>query len=95
MSEAEAYLNEMTCSPELTHVRVEKAIVSGPVASALLSAATSYRADLIVMSSHGRSGMMSKTLGSVSEKVVGRATIPVLLLWEKVRDQYSEMYARV
>lgn len=83
--EAEAYLNEMAFSPELAHVRVEKAILSGPIASALLSAATSYRADLIVISSHGRSGIMSKMLGSVAEKVVSWATIPVLLLREDRR----------
>ncbi|GCF08678.1 universal stress protein [Dictyobacter arantiisoli] len=83
MSEAEAYLEATARSPELAHVTVEKAILSGPVASTVLYAVTSCRADLIVISSHGRSGMMSKMLGSVSEKVVCRATIPVLLLREK------------
>lgn len=82
MSEAEAHLEEMAHSPELSHVTVEKVILSGPVASTLLYAATSCRADLIVISSHGRSGMTSKMLGSVAEKIVCRATVPVLLLRE-------------
>jgi nucleotide-binding universal stress UspA family protein len=80
ISEAEAYLDEMACSPELAHVKVEKVILSGPVASTLLAAATSYRADTIVLTSHGRSGIMSKMLGSVAEKVYCWAAIPVLLL---------------
>ena len=95
ISEAEAYLAEMAHSPELSHVRVEKAILSGPVASTLLLAATSYGADMIVLTSHGRSGIMSKTLGSVAEKVVCRAAIPVLLLREGNYlpvFPYSQMY---
>ena len=82
ISEAEAHLEEMARSPELAHVTVEKAILSGPIVSMLLSTATSYRADLIVLTTHGHSGMMRKMLGSVSEQVLGRATIPVLLLRE-------------
>jgi nucleotide-binding universal stress UspA family protein len=95
ISEAEAYLDEMTSAPELAHVRVEKVILSGPVASTLLSAATSYRANAIVLTSHGRSGIMSKTLGSVAEKVFCEATIPVLLLRENSRlplAPYYEIY---
>jgi nucleotide-binding universal stress UspA family protein len=82
ISEAEAYLEEKACSAELAHVKVEKAVLSGPVASTLLAAATTYRADAMVLTSHGRSGIMSKTLGSVAEQVFCRATIPVLLLRE-------------
>lgn len=97
ISQAEAYLDQMACFPELLHVKVEKAILSGPIASTLLAAATSYRADLIVLTSHGRSGIMSKTLGSVAEKVVCRATLPVLLLRENSHlpvVPHPEMYAR-
>src|SRR5215813_7914917 len=36
MSEAEAYLEEIACSPELAHVSVERVILSGPIASTLL-----------------------------------------------------------
>ena len=82
MSEAEAYLDKIACSPEIAHVTVERAILSGPIASTLLSAAASWRADMIVLTSHGRSGIMSRTLGNVSEKVVRWATIPVLVLRE-------------
>jgi len=98
ISEAETYLNKMACSLVPSHVMVEKAVLFGPVASTLLLAATSYRADLIVLTSHGRSGMMSKKLGSVAENIVGRATIPVLLLRENSHlplVPYAGMYASV
>ena len=104
MGEAEAYLEQVAHSPELAHVRVEKVILSGPIAFTLLSAATACRADLIVLTSRdgskgkrqepppGHNGdsyhrtlpKMSAGLraGSVAEKVVSRARIPVLVLSE-------------
>ncbi len=80
--EAEAYLEEVSHAPELAHLPVEKVILPGPVASTLLFVAHSSHADLIVLSSHGRSGMQHKAFGSTSEKIVYRASIPVLILRE-------------
>lgn len=80
--EAEAYLEEVSHAPELAHLPVEKVIFPGPVASTLLFVAHSSHADLIVLSSHGRSGMQHKAFGSTSEKIVYRASIPVLILRE-------------
>ena len=37
-------------------------------------------ADLIVMGTHGRTGADRVLLGSVSERVIGQATCPVLLV---------------
>jgi len=49
----------------------------------ILTIAKKDESDLIVMTSHGRSGLSRWILGSVAEKVVRHAPIPVLLL----RDQ--------
>lgn len=49
------------------------------VATALVRAAQTEQADVIVMSTHGRSGLKHVLLGSVAERVVQRAEIPVLL----------------
>lgn len=46
--------------------------------SKILAAAESQKADLIVMGTHGRQGMMHALLGSVAEKVVRFSPIPVL-----------------
>ncbi len=39
-----------------------------------------YQADLLVMSSHGRSGFTRLALGSVAEHVIRHASVPVLVL---------------
>lgn len=59
---------------------VSTAVLEGPVADAVLDYAETSGADLIVMSTHGRSGMERWLLGSVAEKVVRGAKMPVLLV---------------
>jgi nucleotide-binding universal stress UspA family protein len=82
ISKAEEYLQAIANSAELIGIGVETAILSGPIASTLLSAIISFHADLIVLCSHGHSGVTSKLLGSVAEKLVCRSPIPILLLRE-------------
>ena len=53
-------------------------------ADGILHAADDCKADAIVMASHGRSGMSRWMLGSVAEKIVRSATVPVTVL--PVRD---------
>jgi universal stress protein A len=42
-------------------------------------------AELIVMGTHGRSGIAHVVLGSVTERVLHRATCPVLVVPERKR----------
>lgn len=51
-----------------------------PISQVLLDAASAARADVIVMGTHGRSGIMHLLLGSVAEGVLRRSEIPVLLV---------------
>jgi nucleotide-binding universal stress UspA family protein len=46
---------------------------------AILATAAAESCDLIVMGSHGRSGLGALLLGSVTQKVLAHATIPVLV----------------
>lgn len=50
----------------------------GQVVSGILAEADDMGADLIVMGTHGRSGFERLALGSVTEKVLRKATCPVL-----------------
>ncbi len=50
------------------------------VGDAIAQAATEHRADLIVMSTHGRTGFDRLLLGSVAERVSHRAEVPVLFV---------------
>ena len=55
----------------------------GSTASEIIGYAETVGAELIVMPSHGRTGLKHFALGSVAERVVRRAHCPVLVLREK------------
>ena len=59
-------------------VRVEDRVVEGHAATAILEAAAREQCDLIVMGTHGRSGLGRLLMGSVAEEVVRKAPCPVL-----------------
>ena len=61
-------------------IKVEKAIVVGEPAEEIVDYAEKEGIDLIIMATHGRSGISRWTLGSVAEKVVRAGTTPVLLV---------------
>jgi nucleotide-binding universal stress UspA family protein len=54
--------------------------VGGRVADVIVSHATEWKADLIVLGTHGRRGLSRIALGSDAELVVRAATVPVLLV---------------
>lgn len=53
-------------------------IVEGKPFIEIIKAAKTYNADLIVMGTHGRTGLQKMLIGSVAEKVVRKAPCPVL-----------------
>src|SRR5690606_4165061 len=60
---------------------IKKWIAAGPVATTILAVALETDADLIVMATHGRSGIKRAMLGSVAEEVARRSVLaPVLLV---------------
>jgi len=79
---AEAYLAGIKQTPELADIATETRTLSGPVGPAILAVAKSSQADLMVLCSHGYTGMTRWALGSVAEKVARYAQIPVLVLRE-------------
>jgi nucleotide-binding universal stress UspA family protein len=63
--------------------RLDTALVEnfgGRVADAIVAQAKRWRADLIVMGTHGRRGMKRALLGSDAELVVRSSRVPVLLV---------------
>lgn len=79
-ADGEARLRELAGLPEPA-VRV----VRGDAKGVLVELARGERHDMIVMGSHGRSGMERALLGSVAETLVMRSSIPVLTVHEKPR----------
>lgn len=60
--------------------RVETHVWYGPPAAAIVEAAAVQKVDLIVMSTHGRSGLGRLILGSVAETVLRGTTTAILLV---------------
>jgi len=60
--------------------RVETHVWYGPAAAAIVEAATVQKADMIVMSTHGRTGLGRMILGSVAESVLRGTTVPILIV---------------
>ena len=58
--------------------RAEPLVRIGTPVDGVLAAAKDLDADLIVLGTHGRTGLAHLALGSVAERVVRAATIPVL-----------------
>ncbi len=54
--------------------------VAGPAADSILREAKKWRADLIVMGTHGRRGIRRLVLGSDAEQVLRLAKVPLLLV---------------
>ncbi|HEX9897550.1 MAG TPA: universal stress protein [Dehalococcoidales bacterium] len=59
---------------------VKTVVVDGEPATALVEYAEKEGIDLIIMMSHGRSGIMRWAIGGTASKVVQRCRIPVLLI---------------
>jgi nucleotide-binding universal stress UspA family protein len=66
--------------PSDKELKVEYLVVEGDPVQAILKSAAERGCDLIVMGSHGRSGLKRLLLGSVAEKVIRKAICPVLVV---------------
>jgi nucleotide-binding universal stress UspA family protein len=78
--EAKEYLFKMVDRLSKDGIAARDVVVFGRAAEAILDYAQKNGIDLIVMSSHGRSGISRFAFGSVSDRVVRHSTIPVLLV---------------
>lgn len=77
-SEARRLLDDVR--PGDPAVAYEHRLLTGDPAARIAEAAEAEHVDLIVMSSHGRSGVRRVLLGSVAESVLRRASCPVLIV---------------
>ena len=76
---AQRHLDRLVAHATRAGVRVSSRLVEGvPVSDRLVRAATAVHADLIVMGTHGWTGVSRFVLGSVAARVVATASCPVL-----------------
>ena len=76
--DAQRRLDVMVARARTGGVRAESLLLEGLPAEQIARAARSKRADLVVLGTHGRSGLPRLVLGSVAERVIGLARCPVL-----------------
>ena len=79
-AEAEADLNAVADHLKAGGVRVETSVSDMDPAAAIVRAADERQADIIVMSTHGRSGLRRAVFGSVADQVLRTTITPVLLV---------------
>jgi nucleotide-binding universal stress UspA family protein len=78
MRSAQAHLDDLARRLHTDGVEVSTVSTAGHVASEIAECAEREKADLVVMGTHGRTGLAHVVLGSVTEKVVRHSTVPVL-----------------
>ena len=75
-----AYLETTARRVATGGVPVRTLVIDGPPATMIAATATEEHADLIVMATHGRSGLSRLWLGSVATRVLQNTDLPVLLI---------------
>jgi len=79
----EDYTKRIASSLQSDNIKAEPVIRYGIAADKILDFTVEKEADLIIMATHGRSGITRWWMGSVAEKVISEAIAPVLLVRSK------------
>ena len=77
--EAVEYLDKIGTILEAKGITADKVVKSGKPAEEIIRYAETNAVDLIIMSTHGRSGISRLMLGSVAERIIRQSDIPILL----------------
>jgi nucleotide-binding universal stress UspA family protein len=80
MHEAEKNAKAVKEAAQKEGVAVKAFVLSGRPADAIIETAQEKNADLIVLGSHGRTGVERLLMGSVAERVIVLASCPVLVV---------------
>jgi nucleotide-binding universal stress UspA family protein len=80
MENIRQYLEKVADRLKAEGIRVQRVVREGDPASLICDYAQESKADVIVMSTHGRSGIQRWVYGSVADRVLRGAKIPVLLI---------------
>jgi nucleotide-binding universal stress UspA family protein len=77
---ADAYLKKMVENTRLEGAVLSYEVLEGKVADTLAHWAEKNGVDLIVIASHGRSGVSRWVMGSVADRILRSACVPVLMI---------------
>jgi nucleotide-binding universal stress UspA family protein len=80
ISEAEGYLRELLRSLRYDGVQTKWEVISGKATESIAEYATKTNADLIIIATHGRSGVSRWVWGSVADRTLRSSCVPVLMV---------------
>ena len=82
-ADAEARAQEFVGKTQSRTIQIDTRVVTGEPFGDICRIAEQEQVDLIIMGSHGRTGLGHVLLGSVAERVVRHAPCPVLVVGKK------------
>lgn len=77
-NESEKFLE--ASKKHLNDDRIKTEVLDGDTSTAILDFANDWKADLIVMGTHSRSGLANLLMGSIAVDVVKHSQIPILII---------------
>lgn len=95
VQEGEAIVEQAEKTLDTLDVDYESDVVQGNPAPTIVEYAERYDHDVIVMPTHGREGVSRYLLGSVTEKVVRLASVPVLTARMQPDEQLTFPYENI
>jgi nucleotide-binding universal stress UspA family protein len=78
--EEEDYLKKLTAKVKYSGVQVDWKVVKGNEAESIADYAKKNEVDLIIIATHGRSGVSRWVWGSVADRVLRSSCVPVLMI---------------
>lgn len=80
IKKAKGYVEDVKRQAEAAGIKTETFVREGEAYKAILDLAKEQNANAIVMGSHGRTGLKRLLMGSITEKVIGYSSCPVLVV---------------
>lgn len=80
VDKAKSLLDKIRSKLESLDIYTETMVMEGEVYEKIVEVAGEKKSDIIFMGSHGRTGFKKLIMGSVTEKVIGFSTCPVMII---------------
>jgi nucleotide-binding universal stress UspA family protein len=77
---AQEVMRRLAAEAQRRGVTLETAVPLGPAYEAIIRVAKAKQVNLIILGSHGRTGLRRLLMGSVAERVIGQAPCAVLVV---------------
>lgn len=90
-AESQAYLERVRTYEHLDGIPIHIEAIPGIPAQSILQFAHAHQVDLIIMGSHGETGLKRWLLGSVAQQLVRHSTVPVLVLRHSGSSEHIDL----